>query len=80
MIAVAPRAFCIVFVHSFRKPHLAFRFPQPFLQYLQKESEIAVAAHPVLNADVPPIAHCQNSPQSNPCVAMPNALVLTALR
>tara|TARA_B110000208_G_C11769264_1_gene429768 strand:- start:600 stop:2219 length:1620 start_codon:yes stop_codon:yes gene_type:complete len=51
---------------GFRKPHLAFRFPAPFKQFLPHLAKIKTAEHPVLNADVPPIAHCDKSPQENP--------------
>jgi hypothetical protein len=43
---------------GFRKPHLAFRFPQPWLDELPPMEEIEVAEHPTLDPSVPSIAHC----------------------
>ena len=43
---------------GFRKPHLAFRFPVPFLQLV----EGVMAAHPTLDPTVPPIAHHDAAP------------------
>jgi hypothetical protein len=48
---------------GFRKPHLPFRFPAPILKYLPPQAETDVAAHPTLDASVPPIAHHDASPQ-----------------
>ena len=45
---------------GFRKPHLAFRFPAPFLQRVAAD----VAAHGSLSATVPPIAHMDVNPQA----------------
>ena len=44
---------------GFRKPHLAFRFPAPFLRLVEGD----VAAHPTLSTTVPPIAHHDAAPQ-----------------
>ena len=49
---------------GFRKPHLPFRFPKPFLQYLQPLEDIAVAQHPTLDRSVPLVAHGDHPPQS----------------
>ena len=42
---------------GFRKPHLPYRFPKPFLDVLPPVDETDVALHPTLDASVPPIAH-----------------------
>ena len=54
---------------GFRKPHLAFRFPAPFLEKLPKLADIALAEHPTLDPSVPAIAHCDNPPQPDPYAA-----------
>jgi len=55
---------------GFRKPHLAFRFPQPWLDKLPPMEDIKVAEHPTLDASVPPIAHCDKPPQKTPYQAV----------
>lgn len=42
---------------GFRKPHMPWRFPAPFLQQYPEPSEVAIAAHPTMDASVPSIAH-----------------------
>jgi len=42
---------------GFRKPHLPYRFPKPFLDVLPSVSDTDVALHPTLDASVPSIAH-----------------------
>merc|ERR1711968_211979 len=42
---------------GFRKPHMPWRFPEPFLSHYPDVSNIATAAHPTLHVSVPPIAH-----------------------
>lgn len=55
---------------GFRKPHLAFRFPAPYLEYLLPENETDVPLHPTLDPSVPPIAHHDpNQPQEDPYTA-----------
>ena len=49
-----------------RKPHLSFRFPAPFKQFVPALETTRTAEHPVLNADVPPIAHGDHAPGSDP--------------
>eukprot|EP00051_Salpingoeca_urceolata_P013734 m.173830 g.173830 ORF g.173830 m.173830 type:complete len:732 (-) comp17879_c0_seq2:80-2275(-) len=55
---------------GFRKPHLAFRFPRPFLDLFPSVDKIAVAAHPTQDESVPTIAHHDAPPQANPFVAV----------
>lgn len=57
---------------GFRKPHLPFRFPAPWLKTLQPQEQVAVAAHPTLDRSVPPIAHGDFAPQGSPFVAVAN--------
>eukprot|EP00039_Didymoeca_costata_P032510 m.38126 g.38126 ORF g.38126 m.38126 type:complete len:742 (-) comp9393_c0_seq1:117-2342(-) len=58
---------------GFRKPHLAFRFPAPWLAKLPVAMEdTAVAEHPTLDSSVPSVAHCDNAPQGNPFVPVDN--------
>jgi hypothetical protein len=56
---------------GFRKPHLAFRFPAPWLQKLLPENKTAIALHPTLDASVPPIAHGDHAPGNNPYTDVP---------
>lgn len=58
---------------GFRKPHLAFRFPKPFLSLLPGVDQISLAAHRTLDASVPPYAHCDQPPQSSPYIPVDNA-------
>ncbi len=58
---------------GFRKPHLAFRFPAPFLDLLPPESETDVAAHRTLDVSVPSIAHSDRTPQQSPYVEVANS-------
>lgn len=55
---------------GFRKPHLAFRFPAPFLQLVAGD----VAAHGALSATAPPIAHHDADPQPDPYTPIDAAL------
>lgn len=57
---------------GFRKPHLPFRFPAPFLDLFPAEELIPVAAHPTLDASVPTLAHHDGAPQTSPFVAVSN--------
>ena len=57
---------------GFRKPHLAFRFPAPWLNSLPPKADIAVAAHPTLDSSVPSIAHADKGPQATPYMAVAN--------
>ena len=61
---------------GFRKPHTAWRFPAPYLDFYQNRSAgagIDVAAHPVLDRSVPPIAISSFDFQPDPYVAMATA-------
>ena len=49
------------------------RFPAPWLDYLAPVEEIKVAEHPTLDPSVPPIAHCDKSPQGSPYTAVPTS-------
>ena len=52
---------------GFRKPHLPYRFPKPFLDVLPPVSETDIAQHWRLDASVPAIAHASGcGPQYNP--------------
>eukprot|EP00927_Polykrikos_kofoidii_P070038 TRINITY_DN6587_c0_g1_i1.p1 TRINITY_DN6587_c0_g1~~TRINITY_DN6587_c0_g1_i1.p1 ORF type:complete len:740 (-),score=57.78 TRINITY_DN6587_c0_g1_i1:99-2318(-) len=51
---------------GFRKPHLDFRFPRPFLNVLPDESVTDIAKHPTLHPCVPSIAHFDAPPQRDP--------------
>lgn len=42
---------------GFRKPHLTFRFPAPFLNYYPTLADVPIAKHPTMDASIPPIAH-----------------------
>eukprot|EP00929_Paragymnodinium_shiwhaense_P006604 TRINITY_DN11036_c1_g1_i1.p1 TRINITY_DN11036_c1_g1~~TRINITY_DN11036_c1_g1_i1.p1 ORF type:complete len:764 (-),score=41.93 TRINITY_DN11036_c1_g1_i1:511-2469(-) len=42
---------------GFRKPHLSFRFPAPFLQWYPNVTDVPLAKYPELDASIPPIAH-----------------------
>ena len=53
---------------GFRKPHLAFRFPKPFLSLFPDVASIPVAAHPTMDPSVPAIAHHDAAPQLDPYV------------
>jgi hypothetical protein len=46
------------------------RFPAPWLATLPKLEDIEVAKHPTLDPSVPPIAHCDKTPQPNPYQAV----------
>jgi len=54
---------------GFRKPHLPFRFPAPFLALVEGD----VAAHPTLSPTVPPIAHHDAVPQPHIYTPVANA-------
>ena len=41
---------------GFRKPHLAFRFPRPWLEKYPSVDKIATAKHPVMDPSMPPVA------------------------
>ena len=41
---------------GFRKPHLPFRFPRPWLEKYPDVSKIATAKHPVMDPSMPPVA------------------------
>ena len=58
---------------GFRKPHLPFRFPAPFLERFPAEGAIPVAAHPTLPPNVPALAHHDGAPQVTPFAAVANA-------
>ena len=55
---------------GFRKPHLAFRFPAPWLDKFPDLEAIPVAKHPTMDPSVPPIAHHDSTPQLNPYVPL----------
>eukprot|EP00041_Stephanoeca_diplocostata_P016505 m.325400 g.325400 ORF g.325400 m.325400 type:complete len:709 (+) comp20385_c0_seq1:72-2198(+) len=55
---------------GFRKPHMSWRFPAPFLEFYN-ESAVNVAAHPTLDPSQPPIAMHYPCLQKSPYVAMP---------
>lgn len=61
---------------GFRKPHLPFRFPAPYLFdpsiHLRRLEDYDVASHRILDASVPAIAHCDKDPQADPYVAIDN--------
>eukprot|EP01050_Picozoa_sp_SAG11_P002500 SAG11_NODE_128_length_15542_cov_6.432105_2_plen_645_part_00 len=61
---------------GFRKPHMPWRFPKRFLQYYPAAAEIELAAHPTMDASVPPIAHhtpdLQAQAGGDPYHTMPN--------
>jgi arylsulfatase A-like enzyme len=57
---------------GFRKPHLAFRFPKPYLDFLPAEDKVEVAKYRVLDESVPPIAHSDQGPQGSPYVPVDN--------
>jgi hypothetical protein len=42
---------------GFRKPHMPWRFPAPYTKLYPPTSSIELAAHPTMDASVPPIAH-----------------------
>jgi len=42
---------------GFRKPHMPWRFPKPFLDKYPAADGIAVAQHPTMHSSVPTIAH-----------------------
>eukprot|EP00928_Gymnodinium_smaydae_P014135 TRINITY_DN15129_c0_g2_i1.p1 TRINITY_DN15129_c0_g2~~TRINITY_DN15129_c0_g2_i1.p1 ORF type:complete len:745 (+),score=46.39 TRINITY_DN15129_c0_g2_i1:63-2297(+) len=42
---------------GFRKPHLSFRFPAPYLKLYPELSNVKLAKHQVLDASIPAIAH-----------------------
>eukprot|EP00056_Hartaetosiga_gracilis_P020655 m.20779 g.20779 ORF g.20779 m.20779 type:complete len:732 (-) comp8620_c0_seq2:146-2341(-) len=42
---------------GFRKPHLPFRFPAPYLSLYPNQRDIPVAVHDTMSYNVPPIAH-----------------------
>jgi iduronate 2-sulfatase len=48
---------------GFRKPHLAFRFPAPWLSLFPNAEDIPLAKHPTMDRSVPTIAHHDASPQ-----------------
>lgn len=55
---------------GFRKPHLAWRFPKPWLDKLPALEDVPVAAHPTMDPSVPPIAHHDSPPQGTPYVSV----------
>lgn len=56
---------------GFRKPHLPFRFPKPYLDFLPAANKTDTAQHPVLDHSIPPIAYRDTSnPQTNPYEAV----------
>jgi len=57
-----------------RKPHLAFRFPRPWLGELPPENETAVAAHDTLDSSQPPICHGDHPPGKTPTQNAPVAV------
>jgi arylsulfatase A-like enzyme len=42
---------------GFRKPHMPWRFPAPYADLYPPPASIELAAHPTMDASVPPIAH-----------------------
>ena len=51
---------------GFRKPHLSFRFPAPFLKKFPDLSDIDLPAHPTLDPSQPAWAHHDAVPQTSP--------------
>ena len=62
---------------GFRKPHMSWRFPAPFLKYYPPAAKIKVAAHPTMDHSVPPIAHHDPTLQPSPYVPMATELAQT---
>jgi hypothetical protein len=62
---------------GFRKPHMSWRFPKPFLDFYPDADQIQVAAHPTQDYSIPPIAHRDPTLQSSPYLAMDTALAQT---
>ena len=63
---------------GFRKPHMPWRFPAPYAELYPPPDEIALAAHPTMDASVPPIAHhtpdLQFQEGGNPYVMMNDSI------
>ena len=72
--ATSPRAQPWFLSVGFRKPHLAWRFPRPWLDKFPAQADIPEAKHPTLDPSVPAIAHCDKSPQGSPYVAINKTL------
>lgn len=51
---------------GFRKPHMPWRFPAPWLDVLPPLEQTPTAMHPTLDASVPPIAHHTPDLQEDP--------------
>ena len=62
---------------GFRKPHMSWRFPAPFLDYYPDAMQIKTAARPTMDISIPPIAHHDPTLQRSPYVAMDTALAQT---
>ena len=62
---------------GFRKPHMPWRFPAPWLSYYPNASEITVAARPTMDYSIPPIAHHDPTLQPSPYLEMDTALAQT---
>jgi len=56
---------------GFRKPHLPFRHPAPFDALYPAPAAIPLAAHPTLDASVPPIAYHQTALARDPYTPLP---------
>ena len=64
---------------GFRKPHLAFRVPAPFIGDFPDVADIEIAAYPTLDATVAPIAHHDTGNGADPWHAL-NASLARAWR